>query len=97
VRQVEVFFKKTFSLRDEQPVTEAVQCWVRDMGFTYVTHRGIDEKTADIALDDLVRYISGGEASPAIASWLSSAASKPTIPPLAESDDQSDGAGAHWR
>jgi hypothetical protein len=98
VKTVEVFFKKTFTLRDDQPDNEPVKNWTRDMGLTYVYHRRIDnENAADISLDDLVRYISGGEASPSIAAWISSAASKPTIASLAEPDDQSDGAGAHWR
>lgn len=98
MKTVEVFFSKRFTLRDDQPDTEPVKSWTRDMGLTYVSHRRITGETnTSFSFDDLVRYICTGQATPEIDAYFRSVSSKSPVPASPESEDQPDGAGAHWR
>ena len=56
-----------------------------------------NEEIPNVSYADLVRYISTGEASPTLEAWLSLHHAEPKLFGDAEPDDQSDGAGAHWR
>ena len=56
-----------------------------------------NEEIPNVSYADLVRYISTGEASPALKEWLSIYSSKPKLFGAAEPDDRTVGLGPHWR
>lgn len=93
---VEVVFSKRFTLRDDQPDTEPIESWTKDVGLTYISHRrvGNNEVALNGASFDVMRYIRTGEFTPQM--YLNTVSKSPVADPP-EPEDQPDGAGAHWR